>query len=81
MPIYEYLCSACGHHEEKLQQFSDSPLDLCPNCGKPEIRRLISSTQFQLKGSGWYVTDHRVDKKSATASDSKDKPQKKSSEE
>jgi putative FmdB family regulatory protein len=60
MPIYEYRCNPCGHEVEVfLQKFSDSPLTDCPKCGKTGLVKKISSTQFQLKGSGWYVTDFK----------------------
>ena len=59
MPIYEYRCSACGHELEALQKLRDAPLTECPSCGKAELRKQVSAAGFQLKGSGWYVTDFR----------------------
>jgi len=59
MPIYEYRCAACGHDVEALQKISDAPLTECPACHKPELRKRVSAAGFQLKGSGWYVTDFR----------------------
>jgi putative FmdB family regulatory protein len=59
MPIYEYRCAVCGHETEALQKMSDAPLTDCPSCGKPALTKLISAAGFQLKGSGWYVTDFR----------------------
>jgi putative FmdB family regulatory protein len=56
MPIYEYACEHCGVFEE-MQRITDAPLAKCPKC-KRKVRRLISQTSFQLKGSGWYVTDY-----------------------
>ncbi len=56
MPIYEYRCEHCGDFEE-MQRITDPPLDRCPKC-KRKVRRLISNTSFQLKGTGWYVTDY-----------------------
>ena len=56
MPVYEYRCEHCGDFEE-MQRMSDPPLARCPTCRR-KVRRLISSTSFQLKGSGWYVTDY-----------------------
>ena len=75
MPIYEYRCSECGAHEERLQRISDAPLVDCPKCGKPALVKLVSAAGFQLKGTGWYVTDFR-DKgaKPAAKSDSSAKP-------
>jgi putative FmdB family regulatory protein len=56
MPLYEYECDA-GHRFERIQKFSDPPIENCPVCGKP-VHRLISSPAIQFKGSGWYVTDY-----------------------
>jgi len=59
MPFYEYRCSACGHELEVLQKISDELLVDCPSCGKATLSKLVSAAGFQLKGSGWYVTDFR----------------------
>ncbi len=59
MPIYEYQCNNCDHRLEEFQKISDSPLIDCPKCGKSSLEKVISSTQFQLKGTGWYVTDFK----------------------
>ncbi len=75
MPIYEYRCQSCGHELEKLQRMSDEPLRDCPNCGKPELKRLISAAGFRLKGGGWYETDFKSGNKRNLA-DSGDKPAK-----
>lgn len=63
MPIYEYRCGECGHELEAIQKMSDDPLTECPACGAPALRKLVSAAGFQLKGSGWYVTDFRDKKK------------------
>ncbi len=59
MPIYEYCCEQCGHHMERIQKISDEPLKECPECGKPQLKKLISASRFQLKGTGWYETDFK----------------------
>jgi putative FmdB family regulatory protein len=59
MPIYEYRCASCGHQQEYLQKLSDTPLTVCPQCGKPTFSKMVTAAGFQLKGSGWYVTDFR----------------------
>lgn len=58
MPIYEYQCTACGHQLEALQKMSEDPLKDCPKCTQPALSKLVSAAGFQLKGSGWYVTDY-----------------------
>ncbi len=58
MPIYEYQCPSCGVTFEKQQSITANPIKTCPECGGRKVQRLISSTSFVLKGSGWYVTDY-----------------------
>lgn len=59
MPIYAYRCEACGFAKDVLQKISDAPLTDCPECGKAEFRKQVTAAGFQLKGTGWYVTDFR----------------------
>ncbi|HET9820420.1 MAG TPA: FmdB family zinc ribbon protein [Burkholderiaceae bacterium] len=59
MPIYAYRCAACGHAKDVLQKISDAPLVDCPACGAPRFEKQVTAAGFQLKGSGWYVTDFR----------------------
>ena len=67
MPLYEYECDACGRRFEVIQKFSDAPVEVCRECGKGPVRRLLSSPAIQFKGSGWYITDYA--KKSGTAAE------------
>jgi len=57
MPLYEYECDACSQRFERIQKFSDPPVDACPSCGG-KVRKLLSSPAIQFKGSGWYITDY-----------------------
>ncbi|NSX17296.1 FmdB family zinc ribbon protein [Cupriavidus taiwanensis] len=60
MPIYAYRCDACGHGRDVLQKMSDAPLTDCPSCGAAgAFKKQLTAAGFQLKGSGWYVTDFR----------------------
>ena len=59
MPIYAYKCASCGHAKDVLQKISDAPLTTCPACGAESFSKQITAAGFQLKGSGWYVTDFR----------------------
>ncbi len=59
MPIYAYKCGSCGHAKDVLQKISDAPLTVCPACGAGSFAKQITAAGFQLKGSGWYVTDFR----------------------
>ena len=68
MPIYAYKCESCGHRQDALQKMSDPPLTVCPACGASAYVKQVTAAGFQLKGSGWYVTDFR------DGSSKKDKP-------
>ena len=59
MPIYEYICDACGHELEALQKINDDPLKDCPGCEQQALRKKISAAAFRLKGGGWYETDFK----------------------
>lgn len=59
MPIYAYRCTACGHAQDVLQRMSDPLLTVCPACGASTYAKQLTAAGFQLKGSGWYVTDFR----------------------
>ncbi|MGG1944972.1 FmdB family zinc ribbon protein [Trinickia sp. NRRL B-1857] len=59
MPIYAYRCESCGFEKDVLQKMSDAPLTQCPQCEKDSFRKQVTAAGFQLKGSGWYVTDFR----------------------
>ncbi|MEQ1535217.1 MAG: FmdB family zinc ribbon protein [Burkholderiaceae bacterium] len=59
MPIYAYKCDACGHAKDVLQKMSDPQLTDCPSCGQATFKKQLTAAGFQLKGTGWYVTDFR----------------------
>jgi putative FmdB family regulatory protein len=59
MPIYAYKCESCGFAKDVLQKMSDVPLQDCPQCGQSEFKKQLTAAGFQLKGSGWYVTDFK----------------------
>ncbi|MEO8056813.1 MAG: FmdB family zinc ribbon protein [Burkholderiales bacterium] len=59
MPIYAYRCSECGHAKDVLQKMSDPVLTECPSCGAKAFTKQVTAAGFQLKGSGWYVTDFK----------------------
>ena len=73
MPIYEYKCQDCGSIFEHFQKISDKDIDICTVCSKGKVKKLISSSGFRLKGSGWYETDFKKKK-------SDDKPKSNTSE-
>ena len=82
MPIYEYQCTECGYKTEVLQKISDDPMTICPECGKPTMKKLVSAAAFRLKGGGWYETDFKsAGKKNVHAADDAPRSGSKSSDE
>lgn len=71
MPIYAYRCSACGHAQDVLRKISDPVLTTCPACGAEAYAKQVTAAGFQLKGSGWYVTDFRGGNGGAKPGDAK----------
>ena len=70
MPIYAYRCAHCGHAQDVLQKLSDPVLTTCPSCGAEAYQKQVTAAGFQLKGSGWYVTDFRGGNTGAPKKDS-----------
>lgn len=66
MPIYEYQCTSCHHQFDLIQKVSDEPITECPSCHKNTATKLVSAAGFQLKGTGWYVTDFKNKPKNPT---------------
>lgn len=71
MPIYAYRCAACGHARDVLQKISDPLLTVCPVCNADRFEKQVTAAGFQLKGSGWYVTDFRDSGKAAVKPETK----------
>jgi len=59
MPIYAYRCTECGFQKDHLMKVSDPLLTECPECGKAGYTKMLTAAGFQLKGTGWYVTDFK----------------------
>lgn len=76
MPIYEFECGRCGKRSDHLMRLSDPDPAACPECGAPQLRRVLSAPQFRLAGAGWYETDFKGDKdrKRNIAGDASEKP-------
>jgi putative FmdB family regulatory protein len=74
MPIYAYRCEHCGHAQDVLQKVSDPLLTVCPACGQASYRKQVTAAGFQLKGSGWYVTDFRDGGKKPAGKTGSEKP-------
>ena len=72
MPIYAYKCESCGFAKDILRKMSDTLLTDCPQCGAASFKKQLTAAGFQLKGSGWYVTDFRSGNNGATAAKAAD---------
>ncbi|NMM06213.1 FmdB family zinc ribbon protein [Polaromonas sp.] len=72
MPIYAYKCESCGYAKDILRKMSDEPLTVCPQCGESSFKKQLTAAGFQLKGSGWYVTDFRGGNSAAAGAKSGD---------
>jgi putative FmdB family regulatory protein len=80
MPIYEYVCQACGKKTEIIQRIRERPLRICPHCGG-KLKKAFSAPAIQFKGTGWYVTDYaRARKEEKTASSESTPSESKASE-
>ena len=66
MPLYEYQCESCAKRFERIQKYSDSPIETCPSCGS-HVKKLMSSPAIQFKGSGFYINDYAKKSQSDTA--------------
>ena len=75
MPIYAYACSTCGLRQDVMQKMSDAPLSTCPECGKATFSKQLTAAGFQLKGSGYYVTDFKNGPKQPDAGKADAKPE------
>lgn len=69
MPIYEYVCNACGLEKDFIQRMSADPLTVCPACQGDTLRKKVSAAGFRLKGSGWYETDFKTGTKKNLVAD------------
>ncbi|MDQ9168964.1 zinc ribbon domain-containing protein [Oxalobacteraceae bacterium R-40] len=71
MPIYAYRCQECSFAKDVLQKVSDAPLTDCPSCGKSSFKKQLTAAGFQLKGTGWYVTDFKGGQNNAASASNK----------
>jgi putative FmdB family regulatory protein len=70
MPLYEYECTQCQRHTEKIQKFSDPEITQCPHCGGL-LERVVSAPAISFKGGGWYADGYGNAKPAASASEGK----------
>lgn len=53
MPIFDYLCRACGHQFDALQKAGSGALRKCPACGALRLAKCLSTPRFHLRGKDW----------------------------
>jgi putative FmdB family regulatory protein len=71
MPVYTYRCESCGVQFERQQSYTDAPLQVCPECRKKSLKKVISPVRVVFKGSGFYSTDNKTSSGSSTAASTK----------
>jgi putative FmdB family regulatory protein len=79
MPIYEYLCEACGAQLDLLQKMNEPAPPTCQSCGaKDALKKRVSMSAFHLKGGGWYselyASKAKGDSASNTSADANNSP-------
>lgn len=62
LPTYHYRCKSCNYDFTEQQSFSDTPITVCPQCGKEQVRKVFSAVPIEFKGSGFYRTDSGASK-------------------
>lgn len=72
MPTYQYRCSACSNEIEAVQKFTDPALTECPACSG-QLRKVFNAVGVVFKGSGFYRTDSRAEKKNGGSTGSNGK--------
>ena len=77
MPLYDFLCSNCGHQDEVITKLSDGSIMFCPVCKNKTFKKQLSAPHFKLKGSGWYETDFKNKNKTKKIKKEKEKSSKK----
>ena len=43
MPLYDYICDACGHEFEKWHRMDETVPKTCPECKRRKVRRQFKS--------------------------------------
>lgn len=56
MPIYDYLCTACGHRMEVVHGIHGHGPEACPACAGT-MRKAMVAPAIHFKGSGWAKKD------------------------
>jgi putative FmdB family regulatory protein len=72
MPVYDYVCRACGHRMEVIHGMHVSGPTDCDVCGGP-LRRALTAPAIVFKGSGWAKKDARAAARPKDAADRSDR--------
>ena len=59
MPLYDYICAACGRRFEVIHGVHDPAPEACPLCGSGPIRKAFAPPTIVFKGSGWAKKERR----------------------
>lgn len=56
MPVYEYVCTACGARVEVVHGIYDAGPAMCTACGG-RVRKAVSAPAIVFRGTGWAKKD------------------------
>jgi len=68
VPLYDYVCAACGRRFEVIHGVHGDPPASCPLCGEGPVRKAISAPAVHYKGSGWAKKERRAAVKTGSGS-------------
>jgi putative FmdB family regulatory protein len=57
MPLYDYVCTSCGHQIEVMHSVHGHGPSACPVCGSP-MKKAYAPPAVHFKGSGWARKEH-----------------------
>ena len=64
MSTYNYKCLSCDEVFVVFERMSEKPISNCKFCSSNNIKKMISGgSGLIFKGSGFYLTDYKQEKK------------------
>ncbi|MDF2735158.1 MAG: type antifreeze protein [Chloroflexota bacterium] len=72
MPLYDYVCAACGRRFEVIHGIEADPPASCPLCGDGPVRKAITAPTVHYRGSGWAKKERRAAVKTSSPSGGSD---------
>ncbi len=60
MPLYDYLCAACGARFEAVHGVHGDGPTACLVCGHGPVRKAITAAAIHYRGTGWAKKERRA---------------------